>query len=1076
MTRPQEILSEKEIFRQAEEKFKEQFKFLPFLYQLKYSENSEKITSTKFPIDQEAFQSEEGRISKEILTLLNKERLTEEEKERLEQLKEELKRIREKELEVLNIFYLDMVVNLRHCLEEGDFYSYEDLSEIYEEIVGSIVDEEIEKKLIKRSLRDYASVGLWSSYIEFLEAYAKIGGKLDKVIERTVEDGLKDSLEIGQLVIYADLLKAYTKIKGGLDKEIERKVKYGLRRCAKEGWWNDYAYLLKTYAEIGGRVDEKIEREVKKGLRDSAKDAVREWSTYRNLLKAYREIGGILDEEIEGLNEELKKEVREVFRHRASIAEWNTSSNLLRTYTEIGGKLDEEMKREIKNGLQHCASMNLLDVYTNLLEAYAEAGGELDEEIEKEIEYGLRRCREAEAWTNYADILRVYTKMMGKLDEKIEREVKSRLRNYAEESLWGPYAYLLKIYLEIGGRVDEEIEREVKNGLKYYKEKRWWYFYAGFLKIYSEIIARSKYNFLNKVRNFLQEKGIDKKYFRFLLSLIYGSASLQEDLRGVFNGFNRFLKIIQTAIKINQETEESKRVKNPKGFILLSSQELGLLCALNPILFEKLINSLIDKTNGLLKLKEKINIYQSLLFDQKFYREVFEVVKERNNLTPYQYNLFLELTAAYQNANLLDEFSKIIRSEENFDLILDKLKRGFFEKMKEILDLGEVKIRTSFEEWNQAYLSKIFTHYMMLEEIGDDDTIELLRKILRASLENRFLELIEDTNNEIGKHNQKVRQEIKNADVDLDTWLNYGEERDFLIEGEIKEEALEEKMKRIIELLEELQKRIQNDWPDLSGPLNKDLKNIKAEEKEELKEKLIKLLKEKLIKGKRVNLEELLPTFHQSIEHKVKFKGETIPLGVQEILGHLNEELNRIFSKELEELKLRKFKIRIWRRFPPQDLFQGNYTHCCIALGEKVAPPGGIATLNPRTILEYLIDQGVQVVEIINQSEHKVIGQCWLWLGKDKNNKKYLIADSFEINNNYRGVKDKIRVEMFEFLKDFGSKLGVDAVILGNTATNKVNTSDLKIIPTPGLEKIGGYFENKPYYFEARRDDNLLIP
>jgi hypothetical protein len=143
-------------------------------------------------------------------------------------------------------------------------------------------------------------------------------------------------------------------------------------------------------------------------------------------------------------------------------------------------------------------------------------------------------------------------------------------------------------------------------------------------------------------------------------------------------------------------------------------------------------------------------------------------------------------------------------------------------------------------------------------------------------------------------------------------------------------------------------------------------------------------------------------------------------------------------------------------------------------VGVKETPPGGgMTTLHPETIFQYLIDQGVNVAEVIDPDTKDVVAQTWLFVTLDKNGKPVLVADNFEVNGRYpagNNVSRGIRESMFQFLERYAKECGIEKVILGKVGTNDVETGDLKTTNLPKIEKLGGYFNDEPYYLETLGD------
>jgi len=207
---------------------------------------------------------------------------------------------------------------------------------------------------------------------------------------------------------------------------------------------------------------------------------------------------------------------------------------------------------------------------------------------------------------------------------------------------------------------------------------------------------------------------------------------------------------------------------------------------------------------------------------------------------------------------------------------------------------------------------------------------------------------------------------------------------------------------------------------------------------------------------------------------------------IYEHLEHLKEAIDNFAGDRIEtQTKGKGFRIKLWDRDPAKDMFQGNYTHCCIAVGVKDAPPeGGLTTHDPATIFHYLVDKGIQVAEVLDESRRDPIAQVWLFVTKNEYGEPVLVADNFEVHRDYTGdqaVNNAIRDKMFEFLANYAQKCQIDFVGLGRVSTNDVAYNDLPILKVPPIDKVGGYLKDytsqtvRPgrYYLEAYNHQEL---
>ena len=66
--------------------------------------------------------------------------------------------------------------------------------------------------------------------------------------------------------------------------------------------------------------------------------------------------------------------------------------------------------------------------------------------------------------------------------------------------------------------------------------------------------------------------------------------------------------------------------------------------------------------------------------------------------------------------------------------------------------------------------------------------------------------------------------------------------------------------------------------------------------------------------------------------------------------------------------------IFVWARNPDIDLYQGNYSPCCICIDSEHMGA-------ESTIADYNTDLGVQIVNIWDEVKNEPVTAAWCWLG-----------------------------------------------------------------------------------------------
>lgn len=378
--------------------------------------------------------------------------------------------------------------------------------------------------------------------------------------------------------------------------------------------------------------------------------------------------------------------------------------------------------------------------------------------------------------------------------------------------------------------------------------------------------------------------------------------------------------------------------------------------------------------------------------------------------------------------------------------------------------------------------AKLFLNHMKALSKESSSTQRLFFKILQAILVKQdFQNLISMGDpadsfwNAVADHNLKSKHEFLNHGIDYFYWI-------YTTLSET-EDLLEYDPSKVDELWEELEKKLAAlitgyIGSNLQRSIAKDVMGIRKNKKE-------------LKKGK-INLpiskeSPFFPTFNKTFSY-LKKKGKKIidPVdGTNQVYWGIHD----IFRALAGEGSLKQYTVKLWERIPQRDIFQGNWSGCCIAIGKRGVYPAPELPLDdvdykkyPAGILEFLIDKGIQVAEI-SEKGWGVVGQAWLFLTPNEDGTADLIADSIDIDSERiysRPRKRAVRSCLFRFLKNFATKIRAKRVLIGKNGPLMkdgqrrqiqidVETNDLPVIILPKtISKIGGYFQDRPYFLESR--------
>ena len=102
--------------------------------------------------------------------------------------------------------------------------------------------------------------------------------------------------------------------------------------------------------------------------------------------------------------------------------------------------------------------------------------------------------------------------------------------------------------------------------------------------------------------------------------------------------------------------------------------------------------------------------------------------------------------------------------------------------------------------------------------------------------------------------------------------------------------------------------------------------------------------------------------------------------------------------------------VRMWERNPKNDLFQGNYSTCCIGMG----------AVNGSAMAKYLLHTCFNMIELVDNNTNNTIGNALCYFA-EADGKPAFIIDNVEINKDYIPSKEAgndIRNAILEYSKN----------------------------------------------------------
>lgn len=170
--------------------------------------------------------------------------------------------------------------------------------------------------------------------------------------------------------------------------------------------------------------------------------------------------------------------------------------------------------------------------------------------------------------------------------------------------------------------------------------------------------------------------------------------------------------------------------------------------------------------------------------------------------------------------------------------------------------------------------------------------------------------------------------------------------------------------------------------------------------------------------------------------------------------------IDRLFTtfRRSNEQRDDSMEIRLWQRQPGHDLFQGNYTGACIAMGHG----------NEKASLEVLQHTFVQLAEVYNEAKQQVTGKALFFWAKDlKTGDPVFILNTFEGRDDGGEEDPHTRDQLLKFAEEFSQSVAGRKVKIctAKSPWNPLYTADSKV-ENLDLQVVGNTASGQ-YYFDT---------
>lgn len=399
-----------------------------------------------------------------------------------------------------------------------------------------------------------------------------------------------------------------------------------------------------------------------------------------------------------------------------------------------------------------------------------------------------------------------------------------------------------------------------------------------------------------------------------------------------------------------------------------------------------------------------------------------------------------------QKAALLDIIYLYRKSEMDDEILIDMLndkKIDFRTLNKEIFKVMMGNVYTPEEinalppdtisKWDKELIYKIPLQFGSISEKADRDA---LISVIKSANNNNFEVYRHDKDNIYGQINALTADLFKDAGINQDCfkkWLNPSESCNITLrKTDVNTEKLMQFTHKIQEDIETLRKTPVRGFVDKHYA--KYIQNDKFIIPHEIRNSKNTL--NDFTQGLIKRLEPVWERAQKNLNVENKSAAARLTLTIKD---HFEQTLSDLAAADISGVKKSvNLTIKMWDRNPSKDLFQGNYSTCCI----------GMDNSNGAAMSQYLLNDCFNMIEMKDNNSGKTVGNALVYYALE-DGKPIFIVDNIEINNNCKPSNEMCRIirnGVAAFAKNINKEILNDAdipIYLGKSY-NDVPISDLK--------------------------------
>ncbi len=462
-----------------------------------------------------------------------------------------------------------------------------------------------------------------------------------------------------------------------------------------------------------------------------------------------------------------------------------------------------------------------------------------------------------------------------------------------------------------------------------------------------------------------------------------------------------------------------------------------------------------QRTNAVQKFTEKV-AYDMTAEDLNLLKQLIKSKnKDGQKHSSAEKIELVDLFKIYKSSNInLNNMQNMI-SEDRVDI--NELKKDLYKYTMSLAGIGE-NIFSQIPQ-RKLYGWDINNIHLIANELANPYKSKPLKDLIFAATTDNFKDYIEDCTNIYGNANSNTKLAFKCYGLDYKKWVNPSPSNNIVFRYD---NSNKNPLKPIVDRITEDMEVLRSSHPEMKKFIDRSFpKCIKAGNfvvPNEYTKSRVNL--DRFTNGLLNGMQRIWKKAEKTLSEQSSFDNSKIAIensiqaqNTLTIKNHLKLRLKEINNCSNDAIGISKpldITIKMWDRNPQKDLFQGNYSTCCIGIGKT----------NGHFMPQYLLNTAFNMIEMVDNKSGTTIGNALCYFANDNNGKQVFVIDNVEINRNHipseiSGIKLRNAIKQYaqNITQEVSGKSDMP-IILG-THFNDIPTKDLKNAEHLKLNMIG---------------------